>query len=64
MASPSSDNERSDWGDDKFIPDQYRTLSGAILEVIGDYKDIELTEADFTLYDHIAVLSTPSFVTM
>lgn len=53
MASPSNDNERNDWGDDKYTPDQDRTLSEAILEAIEDYKDIELTEADFTLYDHI-----------
>lgn len=40
-------------GDTTFSPDEDRTLSEAVLGAIEAHQDIDLVEADFTLYDII-----------
>lgn len=36
-----------------YDPDQDRSLSGAILDAIASYRDEDLTESEWTLYDDV-----------
>lgn len=38
---------------DTFRPSQDRSVSDAVLQVIADCKETDLTESDFTLYENI-----------
>lgn len=38
---------------ERYVPDQDRTLSGALLEAIESHRGEDLTESECTLYDDI-----------
>lgn len=38
---------------DKYTPDQDRSLSGAILEAIEEFRDEDMAQSDFLLYEDI-----------
>ncbi len=54
ILSMSTDNQTYQGsGDTMFSPDEDRTLSEAVLGAIEAHQDIDLVEADFTLYEVI-----------
>ena len=52
---PSSDDneENNDIVRETYRPQQDRTLSEAVLDAIGAYKDTNVTKSEFVLYDAI-----------
>lgn len=53
MPRDSTEQETSGATEEKYTPDQNRTLSDAILETIEEHKYEDVSEADFVLYDDI-----------
>ena len=45
--------QRDDVVEEKFRPDQNRSLSDAVLEAIDQFKDEDIIQSDFVLYDDI-----------
>ena len=48
-----NDAQRDDVVEEKFRPDQHRSLSDAVLEAIDQFKDEDIIQSDFVLYDDI-----------
>ena len=48
-----NDAQRDGVVEEKFRPDQNRSLSDAVLEAIDQFKDEDIIQSDFILYDDI-----------